>query len=152
MSEENIENTENANEYAIGYFLKPHADMPALVKLPLDEEGDVDYDAMKEVLGIEYINVKQRLLNGKTYSFVFDDDVLLKENPVPTVIAVSEIDSNLYTQVFGPVLVFNSDWDYLRSLNDEDIESLKKSTSYYKDPNDEKQVVLIVDSIKPKTR
>lgn len=95
-----------------------------IIKPGTIEEKEID-DDLKTMYGIihcDTIDIVSRKIHKKTFSFVCDDEALLKE--APKICA-----SSYYTceNLYGTIIIAKPDGEELKSLNEEDIRLIRKN-------------------------
>lgn len=87
-------------------------------------ECENDLHAWYKLLNCDIVEMPERQIKGKYYTFICDEEGLLKNNPI-----VSAINENMEPMLYGNLLIFNIDSENcdIADLTDEDIEVIKSN-------------------------
>lgn len=103
-----------------GFLVDPYKRLA--VQMTIDNTLEALYDAM----GVECIDIATRTVDGKIYTFVCDDEGLLKNKPIPSATTMHRT-----TMFVGPIFVTNDGGNDLASLTPDDVKYLKQNIGVY---------------------
>ena len=89
------------------------------------EIDDLDIDKFHEIIDCNCIDVTNRTIEGKLFTFVCDDEGLLRSNPIP-----SAVDTDRKPMLVGNIFVCKHRGAYLKSLSDKDRHLVEDHINY----------------------
>lgn len=99
-----------------------------------------DLEDYYRLMEIDTIDIVARKINGKYYDIICDDEALLKENPIPTV-----LDTEKQPMIFGNIIIAGlaDETGNMTDLTDEDIERITESLGIIRFTTGERYACLL---------